>query len=447
MKRAIVLMNMGGPNNIGEVDVFLKNMFNDKYIIGAPQPIRAMIGYIIRKKRLKEAQHNYSLLGGVSPIVGHTKRLIRRLEEDNDIDADVFYVMRYTPPFANDVIAKIKHYDEIYALPMYPHYSTTTTKSSIEDLQRFAKMYGVDKKIKTIDSYYDDELYNKAIVERIKESLDGDDSKDFTLIFSGHGLPQKTIDKGDLYQKHILANVEAAKKELKSQGIEFKNIEVAYQSRLGPMEWLRPYLEDKLEELAKENKKVIIYPTSFTVDNSETTGELGIEYKEVADELGFEDYRVAKAPNHHPYFLQCLKSMYEKMKDPNYSNEKKKEDGMILLTQGYKQKSLNDDFIKLVDDIKKKDEKFTSINAAFLEFAQPTIEDVVQEQIKNNITKIYVYPYFLNMGIYLTVDLENILKELSTKYKNIEFHLLEHFGKSNRITDMIVNEIEEVKGK
>jgi len=105
MKKAIVLMNMGGPNNLGEVDVFLKNMFNDKYIIGAPQPIRAMIGWLIRRKRIEEATHNYSLLGGVSPIVGHTKRLIRRLEKE--VDADVFQVMRYTPPFANEVIAKL----------------------------------------------------------------------------------------------------------------------------------------------------------------------------------------------------------------------------------------------------------------------------------------------------------------------------------------------------
>ena len=311
MKKAIVLMNMGGPNNLDEVDVFLKNMLNDKYIIGAPQPIRAMIGWIIRKKRLKEAQHNYSLLGGVSPIVGHTKRLKRRLE--NIVDADIFHVMRYTPPFAHEVIQRVQGYDEIYAIPMYPHYSSTTTKSSIEDLLKEAKKYGIEKQIKTIDSYYDDELYNKAIVQRIKESLGDDTSEDFTLIFSAHGLTQRVIDKGDLYQKHILANVEAAKKELKSQGIKFKNIEVAYQSRLGPMEWLRPYLEDKLEEVVKTNKKVIIYPTSFTVDNSETTGELAIEYKEIADGLGFEDYRVASSPNHHPLFLECLKNLYEKM--------------------------------------------------------------------------------------------------------------------------------------
>jgi len=312
VKNAIVLMNMGGPNNLSEVDVFLKNMFNDKYIIGAPQPIRAMIGWIIRKKRLKEATHNYAKLGGVSPIVGHTKRLIRRLSKE--VDADIFYVMRYTPPFASDIMNKLVKYDNIYAIPMYPHYSSTTTKSSIEDLTKEAKKYGIEDKIKTIDSYYDDSLYNKAIVERIKESLGDDCSKEFTLIFSAHGLTQRTIDKGDLYQKHILANVEAAKKELQKQNINFRSIHVAYQSRLGPMEWLRPYLEDKLEELIKENKKVIIYPTSFTVDNSETTGELDIEYRELAEELGFNEYRVAKSPNHHPLFIECLKNLYKQMK-------------------------------------------------------------------------------------------------------------------------------------
>lgn len=311
MKKAIILMNMGGPNNLTEVDVFLKNMFNDKYIIGAPQPIRAMIGWIIRKKRLKEAQHNYSLLGGVSPIVGHTKRLVRRLSKQ--VDADVFYVMRYTPPFSNEIIKKLKNYDKIYPIPMYPHYSSTTTKSSFEDIIKEAKKYGIENKIKTIDSYYDDSLYNLTIVERIKEALKDDKSEEFTLIFSAHGLTQRTIDKGDLYQKHILANIQTAKNELAKQNIKFKSIEVAYQSRLGPMQWLKPYLEDKLEEIVKTNKKVLIYPTSFTVDNSETTGELGIEYKEVATKLGFTDYRVALCPNHHPLFLKCLTNIYKNM--------------------------------------------------------------------------------------------------------------------------------------
>ena len=86
---------------------------------------------------------------------------------------------------------------------------------------------------------------------------------------------------------------------------------MAYQSRLGPMEWLRPYLEDKLKEI---KSKVIIVPISFTVDNSETQYELDMEYLEVAHKLGIKDYRVAKAPNHHRFFMDAIKEIYEKMK-------------------------------------------------------------------------------------------------------------------------------------
>jgi len=307
LKKAIVLMNMGGPNNLDEVEVFLTNMFNDKYIIGAPQPIRAMIGFLITTLRKKEAKENYAKLGGMSPIVGHTKRLVRRLNKI--LDADVFFKMRYTPPFAKDVLEDLRDYDEIYAIPMYPHYSSTTTKSSIEELEKWAKKLKIKAKIKTLDSYYDDENYNKAIVERIKERISDVNSEDYELIFSAHGLTQRLIDKGDPYQEHVLKNVECAKKELEKQGIKFKNIHVAYQSRLGPVEWIKPYMDVTLKEM--KDKKVLVYPISFTVDNSETEFELSIEYKEIADEVGILDYRVAKAPNHNGFFIETIKDLYK----------------------------------------------------------------------------------------------------------------------------------------
>lgn len=310
MRRAIVLMNMGGPNNLDEVKLFLTNMFNDKYIITAPKPIRAMIAFLITTLREKEAKNNYAQLGGKSPIIYYTKKVVKGLEAMSD--ADIFYVMRYTPPFADGVMQNLLDYDEVYALPMYPHYSSTTTQSSIEDFLASAERFGVQH-IKFVEHYYDDRLYNKAIVERIKEALDGDEASEFELIFSAHGLTQRTIDKGDPYQKHILANVEVAKAMLQEEGIAFKHIDVAYQSRIGPMAWLKPYMSDKLRNT--ESKKVLIYPISFTVDNSETEFELDIEYKEIADEVGIEDYRVAKAPNNHPLFLQALKEMYERLKN------------------------------------------------------------------------------------------------------------------------------------
>jgi ferrochelatase len=309
MQKAILLLNMGGPNNLGEVKTFLKNMFNDKNIISAPTPIRKLISFMIVKSRLNEATENYKKLGGKSPIVDYTKSLVNKLQEKSNIDT--FYIMRYTPPFAKDILKNLTNYDEIYAIPLYPHYSLTTTNSSFEDLFKEAKKLNIDKKIKKIDFYYANEKYNQVIAKKIKESLKGDNPENFDLIFSAHGLPQKVIDNGDLYQKHIKLNRFFAVRELLKEGIVFNKTHLAYQSRLGPMEWIKPYLEDKLKEI--KNKKLIIYPIAFTVDNSETEFELEMEYKEMAQKLGYEDVRVAKCPNDDELFVEFLDELIKEM--------------------------------------------------------------------------------------------------------------------------------------
>lgn len=309
MKKAILLLNMGGPNNLDEVKMFLHNMFNDPQIISAPKPLRWLISKIIIAKRLNSAKANYKLLGGKSPLVGHTQKLINKLK--TKVDADVYMVMRYTPPFAKDIISEIKNHDEIYAIPLYPQYSNTTTLSSFDDLFDMANKLGIGDKIKTIDCYQTHPLYISSIVEKIKEALGSDDASEFELIFSAHGLPQKIIDRGDLYQEHIIQSVESAKQALKGSGIHFANTHLAYQSRLGPIEWLRPYMDDKLHEF--KGKKVIVFPVAFTIDNSETECELDIEYRHLANEIGIIDYRVAKAPNDHDNFVECLADIYKGM--------------------------------------------------------------------------------------------------------------------------------------
>lgn len=208
-------------------------------------------------------------------------------------------------------MSKLKDYDAIYAIPLYPHFSATTTLSSFDVLYAEAKKLGISDKIHTLDRYYNHPDYIASIVERIKESLGGEDPREFELIFSAHGLPKKIIEKGDLYQRHIRANVYHARRALDEAGIIFHNTHLAYQSRLRPLEWIHPYLEDKLASL--KTKKVIIYPIAFTIDNSETEFELEIEYREKAQAMGFETYRVAKAPNDHPLFIQTLEKLYRSM--------------------------------------------------------------------------------------------------------------------------------------
>ncbi|NWF66414.1 MAG: ferrochelatase [Campylobacterales bacterium] len=306
MKRAILLLNMGGPSNRDEIKIFLTNMFNDKNILSMPSLIRKFVAFMIVKKRLPIATENYNHIGGKSPINDLTKRLVSKLQAKTSDTVD--FVMNYTPPFPIDVLKKLQDekVDEITLFSMYPQYSTTTTKSSLESIEEALKELNYTPKIKIIDRYFDNDLYNKAIIENIKKSLKDKNPADFALIFSAHGLPVKVIEKGDPYQKEIEANVEILKNMLKNE-LDFSSIHLAYQSKVGPMKWLEPSLEQKLKQLSEKN--VIIYPIAFTIDNSETVFELDIELREFAEELGIHEYLVASCLNDSDLFSEMILEM------------------------------------------------------------------------------------------------------------------------------------------
>ena len=130
------------------------------------------------------------------------------------------------------------------------------------------------------------------------------DISDVSLIFSAHSLPRKIIEKGDIYEKHINEHVQILSKILKEQGLNFKDVSLAYQSRLGPIKWLEPSLNEALAKC--ENKKVLIYPLSFCIDNSETIFELVIEYAKLAKELNFSFYKVVECPNFSDEFASFI---------------------------------------------------------------------------------------------------------------------------------------------
>ena len=314
-KEAVILLNMGGPNNLNEVEMFLKNMFADKNILTMKSnAVRKMLGGMIVFNRTESSQEIYRQLGGKSPIVGHTKRLVQKLQDKLGENIIVDFVMRYTPPFAPEVIERLEkeNVDKIYLIPLYPQYSTTTTKSSLEDFEEsYHKIEGeallVEKK-----HFFENESYNRAILQRIKEKIDSDDYRDFDIIFSAHGLPQKIVDSGDTYQKHVQRHVEILKKMMQEENMDFYKVHLAYQSKVGPLAWLKPSLEEKLESV--RNRGVVVFPIAFTIDNSETDFELSIEYKEIAEKFGFSEYRVCACPNDSDLFVDALSEIYEKMR-------------------------------------------------------------------------------------------------------------------------------------
>ena len=314
-QEAIVLLNMGGPNNLEEVEVFLKNMFADKNILTMKSELlRKFVGTMITFTRTESSQEIYRQLGGKSPIVGHTKNLVAKLQERVGENVIVDFAMRYTPPFADEIVERLNKadVDKIYLIPLYPQFSTTTTKSSLEDFEEaYHKCIG-NAVLTETKHFFQNETYNKAVLERIKEKMYGNEYKDFDIIFSAHGLPQKIVDAGDVYEQHVTRHVEILKEMLKDEGMDFHETHLAYQSKVGPMKWLEPSLEDKLKEV--RNRGVIIFPIAFTIDNSETDFELEIEYREIAEELGFKEYRVCRCPNDSELFVDALVEIYEKMK-------------------------------------------------------------------------------------------------------------------------------------
>ena len=113
----------------------------------------------------------------------------------------------------------------------------------------------------------------------------------------------------DPYQNHIEANASAIRIYLRERNIEFKNIKLVYQSKVGSSSWLEPNLVDVLRN--PYNRKVLIYPLAFTIDNSETIFELDIEHREIANKIKYDDYLVAKCMNDSDEFVDLIVELIE----------------------------------------------------------------------------------------------------------------------------------------
>lgn len=279
---------MGGPSNLFEVETFLKNMFADPHILQIKSNfLRKMIGSVIIHKRLEEAKKNYQAIGGKSPITPLTFALTQELSK---LDPSTYYTyaMRYTPPYAEMVVMDLisKGVKEVVLFSMYPQYSSTTTKSSLQDFEDACKKHHYSPKLSSVDSYACDPVYIDLIAKDIKKSLGENNPKEFSLILSAHGLPQSIIDAGDPYAKECQKSLKALKNHLATLGLEFQEILLSYQSKVGSMKWLEPSTKNAI----KGKKKLIIYPLAFSIDNSETLFELDIELYTLAKKGGAEEF-------------------------------------------------------------------------------------------------------------------------------------------------------------
>lgn len=294
-KIAIVLFNLGGPDNLKNVRPFLYNLFSDKWIIRAPYLIRKMIAFFISTFRNKEAQENYSIMGGKSSLLDETIAQKNHLEKNlinrKMGDIKIFISMRYWHPFSDETIKELKKYkpDEIIMLPLYPHLSSSTTISSFEDFDKKLNKSGLKSRIKKIGCYFDDKNFIESHKVLIKKTLSKFTNNNIRILFSAHSIPVKFVEKGDPYEWQINKTFDEI---IKDKEISKYECLLCYQSKVGPIEWLFPQTEDVIEESAKIGKDIVVIPIAFVSEHIETLVELDVEYKEIADTYNVRYERV-----------------------------------------------------------------------------------------------------------------------------------------------------------
>jgi protoporphyrin/coproporphyrin ferrochelatase len=320
----VLLLNLGGPEQLQDVRPFLFNLFSDPEIIRLPFPwLQKPLAWLISRLRSEKSKKNYEKIGGGSPLRRITeaqgKALGKKLAEIGQ-DAQIYIGMRYWHPFTEEAINHIKRdgIERLVIFPLYPQYSISTSGSSFRVLE---KMWQSDSDLTRINytlivSWYEHPDYLTAMADLITQELDKCENPCHVhIFFSAHGVPQSYVDKvGDPYQAEIEACTHLIMKTLNRTN----DFTLAYQSRVGPVEWLKPYTEDSLKELGKKGvKDLLVVPISFVSEHIETLQEIDIEYREVAKKAGIENFYRVPALNTHPIFIDSLARLVtQSLKEP-----------------------------------------------------------------------------------------------------------------------------------
>jgi ferrochelatase len=294
-KVAIVLFNLGGPDNPGAIRPFLLNLFNDPAILRVPFFVRPFLARKITSARLQPATAAYQLLGGKSPLLEMTQAQAAAIEAAlPELDAKCFIAMRYWHPFSLAAARAVKAWqpDEIVLLPLYPQFSTTTTGSSLTAWREAAARVGLVAPTFSICCYPTDPAFIDATLSIVQSAYETaramlDPAIPLRILFSAHGLPEAIVRAGDPYQYQIEQTVAALLAAWRRNDLDWK---ICYQSRATPQQWITPSTDTEITLAGSDKTAVLVVPIAFVSEHSETLVELDIDYKELAHRCGVPGY-------------------------------------------------------------------------------------------------------------------------------------------------------------
>ncbi|KAL8136687.1 hypothetical protein V2J09_002688 [Rumex salicifolius] len=317
-KIGVLLLNLGGPDSLDDVQPFLFNLFADPDIIRLPrlfQFLQRPLAKLISTLRAPKSKEGYASIGGGSPLRKITDEQAQALKvalEAENRNVNVYVGMRYWYPFTEEAVDQIKkdRITKLVVLPLYPQFSISTTGSSLRVLQNMFRedSYLSRLPVAIIKSWYQREGYIKSMADLIEKELESFKQPDEVMIFfSAHGVPVSYVENaGDPYRDQMEDCIFLIMKELKARGVD-NNHTLAYQSRVGPVQWLKPYTDEVLVELGQSGvKSLLAVPVSFVSEHIETLEEIDMEYRELALESGIENWGRVPALNCTSSFITDL---------------------------------------------------------------------------------------------------------------------------------------------
>ena len=348
MKKGVLLVNLGSPDSptVSDVKRYLTQFLNDPFVIDINPVARFfLVNFIIVPSRSKNSAKLYEAIWTKegSPLIVHSKKQRELLQKELDLipspspkrgEGSRYIVelgMRYQNPSIESAFKKLVEQDveSITVIPLYPHWASSSTESSIVEIKRMAKKYNYTN-LKIVEKFYDDENYLEALADVAKPYLshgrgNGVEAYDF-FVFSYHGLPERQIKK--IYPNHCEINDKCCsaiseknkfcyraacyyttRELVKRLHIPEGKYISSFQSRLDD-KWLKPYSDKVIEEKAKEGmKKILVFSPAFVSDCLETIYEIGIEYAHIFKQNGGEKLQMVESLNENPKWIEALKQL------------------------------------------------------------------------------------------------------------------------------------------
>ena len=314
----VLLLNFGGPETLDDVKPFLYHLFADPEVVRLPFIIREPLARLMAMFRQKTSRGYYQKIGGGSPLRQITEQQGEALKaalERQGHDIRIYIGMQCWHPFIKEALKQIiiDRLTHLVVLPLFPQFSLTTTGACLAKFNKQVKKrpeWPVVEQV-VIEHWYDHSLYIQSLAEMIQEEL-----KKFSpevvakvhLLFSAHSIPQKYVDRGDPYAEQTRQTVELIMNRLGRRN----PYHLAFQSRLGPVQWLQPHTDQMIKQLGQEDvDHVLAIPISFVSEHVETLYEIDLLYKDMARDAGISDFRRVPAPNCHSGFIQALATLVE----------------------------------------------------------------------------------------------------------------------------------------